>query len=81
MSPAALPAKASTVGGSIFLVLWYIAICLVFIELICYLIKRRGPLRWCYAAITSRFKTKEPMNEKTVIRKKKKRKKKKKNRR
>ena len=78
----AIPAQVATVGGSIFHLLWYIAVCLVFIELICWAFNIRGPLRWCYAAITSRFKPKQTAKTNTQSKKtKKKSKSRKKNRR
>ncbi len=54
-----LPAKVAGLSASITTILLYSVYVIVVIELICLLFKRRGPLRWCYAAITSRFKPKQ----------------------
>jgi hypothetical protein len=54
-----LAANVATVSASITTILLYLVMSLVVIEVIFWVINKRGPLRWCYAAITSRFKPKQ----------------------
>ena len=59
----------TTVRAIIKTKLLYMFIVLAAIEVIFWILKKRGPLRWCYSVITARFKTKDSVTKKKVHRK------------